>query len=257
MAQDNIDLRAAIERQRQALADSYLRFRQRRQGYNELLLTPALLEILGEIKDLRILDAGCGPGDIALYCAARGARVTAVDISDRMIREVCDRSTREGLAVDFQVGDIEDLGMLGDGSFDIIICLVAVAGRLNEIMREFSWLLPAGGRLYFGDVHPMFNKGRQEVRDGKPFLAVSDYFDRSVKSIVNPFGPVAGGEEISFFWKNYTLHDYFDALAGSAFLVQRFLEPAPRSCECRDGQKVAKADSYPFFFLIQAVRAHD
>ena len=103
----------------------------------------------------------------------------------------------------------------------------------------------------------MLNKGRQEVRDGEPSLSVSGYFDRSVQSLVNPFGPVAGGEEISFYLKNYTLQDYFDALADSGFLVQRYLEPAPRLGEGGDALKIARASSYPFFFLIRAVRAPD
>ncbi len=256
MAHDEIDMKAAIERQWQALADSYLQFRERQLGYNELVLTPALLEMLGEVKDLSILDAGCGSGDIALHCAACGAKVTAVDISDRMIKEARQQAAREELSVGFLVGDIEDLRMLADSCFDAIVCPVAVAGRLGEIMREFGRLLGAGGKLHFGDVHPILNKGRQELKDGKPCLAVSNYFDRSVKSIINPFGPLRDGEEIPFFWKNYTLQDYFDALADSGFLVQRFLEPILSPGVSSDEQKVAKANSYTFFFLIQAVRAH-
>jgi SAM-dependent methyltransferase len=220
-------------------------------GHNDLVLTPALLEMLGDVKGLCILDTGCGSGDIALHCA-REAKVTGVDISERMIKAARDRATCEGLPINFIVGDIENLGMFADGSFDAIICIVAIAGRLSEIIHEFARLLRKGGRLYFADVHPILNKGRQEIRDGKPCLTVSDYFDRSVKSIINPFGPVANGMEIPFFWENYALQDYFDALAKGGFLVQRFLEPVPRPCEI-DAEKIAKARSYPYFFLIQAI----
>jgi 2-polyprenyl-3-methyl-5-hydroxy-6-metoxy-1,4-benzoquinol methylase len=256
MDQDDIDIKGAIERQWRDLAETYIKFRDQEQGYNELVLIPRLLRTIGEVGDLRILDAGCGAGDLAVYYAARGAMVTAVDISERMIEEARNRASREALSIEFLLADMEELEMLGDASFDIIICLVAVAGRLNEIMREFGRLLREDGKLYFGDVHPMLNKGYQEVIDGKPCLVTSDYFDRSIKKTVNPFGPAVNGEEIPFFWKNYTLQDYFDALAHSGFLVEQFIEPVPSPGKRGNVQKVAKANSYPFFFLIQAVKKH-
>ena len=42
-------------------------------------------KIVGECKDVKILDVGCGPGIYTLYFAQNGARVTAVDISQNMI----------------------------------------------------------------------------------------------------------------------------------------------------------------------------
>jgi 2-polyprenyl-3-methyl-5-hydroxy-6-metoxy-1,4-benzoquinol methylase len=48
-------------------------------------LLPPLLELLGDITGRRVLDAGCGEGYLARVLAARGARVTGIDLSPRLI----------------------------------------------------------------------------------------------------------------------------------------------------------------------------
>jgi 2-polyprenyl-3-methyl-5-hydroxy-6-metoxy-1,4-benzoquinol methylase len=48
------------------------------------LLEP-LLALLGEIAGRRVLDAGCGEGYLARLLAARGAHVTGIDLSPRLI----------------------------------------------------------------------------------------------------------------------------------------------------------------------------
>lgn len=44
------------------------------------------LKIMGNLKNKKILDVGCGLGDASVYFAKKGARVEAIDISPEMIR---------------------------------------------------------------------------------------------------------------------------------------------------------------------------
>ena len=48
-------------------------------------ITSALLDELGSVQGMRVLDAGCGEGHLARILAARGANVTAIDVSPRLI----------------------------------------------------------------------------------------------------------------------------------------------------------------------------
>ena len=45
------------------------------------LLDPLILDLLGEVKGKRILDAGCGDGYLSRKLARLGAKVTGVEIS--------------------------------------------------------------------------------------------------------------------------------------------------------------------------------
>src|SRR5215211_6135392 len=67
------------------------------------ILSP-LLALLGDIHDQTVLDAGCGEGYLSRILAARGARVTGVDLAPRLI-ELAEKKAAPGEIV-YRVGDL-------------------------------------------------------------------------------------------------------------------------------------------------------
>lgn len=55
-----------------------------------------VLDRVGPLAGLRVLDVGCGDGLLALEMARRGAQATSVDASGRMIAAAQERTTRLG-----------------------------------------------------------------------------------------------------------------------------------------------------------------
>jgi magnesium-protoporphyrin O-methyltransferase len=76
----------------------------------------------GNLANLTICDAGCGVGSLSLPLAAMGAKVSASDLSAKMVEEAQKRST-ETLPVaqqpQFSVQDLEHIS----GSYHTVICL--------------------------------------------------------------------------------------------------------------------------------------
>ena len=68
-----------------------------------------------------VLDAGCGPGDNALYFASRGHKVTGIDFLDEPITRAGRKATERGLSATFLVMDalaLKDLPELFDNVID-------------------------------------------------------------------------------------------------------------------------------------------
>ena len=60
-----------------------------RDFYRFAFFGPAHAAFCGEVRGLRVLDVGCGSGYFSREMARRGALVTGVDISPRMLAHAC------------------------------------------------------------------------------------------------------------------------------------------------------------------------
>ena len=93
---------------------------------------PALATVLdGAVKGPKVLDIGCGGGDLAIALARRGHHVTAVDISRVAIDQARAKAAGEGLPVHFAVQDATRLS-LPSAPFDSIFD----SGLLHSLVRR-------------------------------------------------------------------------------------------------------------------------
>lgn len=74
-----------------------------------------------DLRGLRLLDAGCGTGALAVEAARRGAEVVAVDISASLLETAHERLPADvAERIDFRVGDMLDPA---HGSFDYVVSM--------------------------------------------------------------------------------------------------------------------------------------
>ena len=85
---------------------SYLRqLREETFSFNHDLVIPRLLERVGSVRGLTVLDAGCGEGIVARLLAEGGAQVVAIDVAARLIElgGIYSGSTKRNLYVFFRL----------------------------------------------------------------------------------------------------------------------------------------------------------
>ena len=107
---------------------------------------------LGDLSPGRALDAGCGHGSEALWLAARGWEVTAVDFAVTALSYA--RSTAEAMGqdvaerVDWVEADLATWTPQREW-YDLVICLyVHVAGSVEELVERMATGVARGGTLF-------------------------------------------------------------------------------------------------------------
>ena len=110
-----------------------------------------LLAEVGGLPPGRALDAGCGHGSEAIWLAASGWQVTAVDFAVTALEQGRSRARSVGADVAGRITWVEgDLGSWAPAasSFDLVSCLyVHVAGEVGELVRRLGSGVAAGGTL--------------------------------------------------------------------------------------------------------------
>jgi cyclopropane fatty-acyl-phospholipid synthase-like methyltransferase len=98
----------------------------------------------------RMLEIGCGAGNIVLLAAQKGLfdEICGVDISEAAIAWAKEKAAESGLAVNFQVGNAVDLSDFPDACVDVVVA----AGFLN-------WIIGDDRRDCLANVHRVLEKG--------------------------------------------------------------------------------------------------
>ena len=75
-----------------------------------------------DMSGMRLLDAGCGTGRLAVAAARRGADVVAIDLSPKLVAIAADRAPTElgSGSIDFRSGDMLDPAL---GGFDYVVSM--------------------------------------------------------------------------------------------------------------------------------------
>ncbi len=96
----------------------------------------------------RVLDAATGTGAVAILAAKRGADVVGMDLAPVLIDTARRRGTEEGVQVQWDVGDAEDMPY-EDGTFDVLLstCGVMFAPDHGAVASELARVTKSGGRI--------------------------------------------------------------------------------------------------------------
>ena len=110
---------------------------------------------LGVTAGTRLLDVGCGAGQLALIAARAGAQVTGCDIATNWLDKARARAAAEGLEITFEEGDAEALPY-EKAQFDAVISLIGAmfAPQPDLVAAELTRVCRPGGMIAMANWTP-------------------------------------------------------------------------------------------------------
>jgi SAM-dependent methyltransferase len=257
-----IDLRHAAREARLAWERSvavWESFQERGLDYSrDIVHGPALLRALGPVRDLRVLDVGCGQGRFTRAVARRGAHVTGIDWSMGMLRFARRHEREEPLGIRYRRLDARRIGRTWPaGSFDRVVACMSLMDMpgLPHVLRGARRLLTVGGRLVFSVSHPFNTAEVGWERPGSPdrgAAGISDYFVERVgvtewrmQRLERPFD--------TLHWHR-TLETWFTLLRSSGFAVEGLTEPRASAAQAGANRLLRGSRAFPFFLVFDCRR---
>ncbi len=123
-------------------------------------------------EGLRVLDLGSGVGKNSIYLAAKGSRVTGLELSPTAIGISKERAAKEGVKVDFIAANIGRPYAFPDASFDLILDIMS-SNSLNEkerrtYLEESHRVLAPGGHMIMRGLCKDGDKNAKELIKRSP-----------------------------------------------------------------------------------------
>lgn len=188
----------------------------------------------------RILDAGCGSGPLLAVLRDRGAVVTGIDSSAKMLELA---RQRLGAGASLRQADLRDPLPFTDGAFDDVVASLVLhyLQDWGPTLAEFRRVLRPGGRLIVSVDHPFV---AYALADPRPdYHATTSYsFEWTLR----------GQTAQMNFWRR-PLHAMTEAFTTAGFRIAAISEPQPdpaaRELFPDDFDRLSTRMSFIFFVL--------
>lgn len=205
---------------------------QARRGTPVMYLTPDTpvpLDWIGEVSGKDVLCLAGGGGQQGPLSAAMGASVTVFDNSLAQLEQDRRVADREGLGITTVQGDMRDLSLFPDGSFDLIIHPVSncFVDDVEPVWKEAYRVLRVGGVLLAGITNPvlyMFDE-KAEARGKLKVKYTIPYSDLTSLSRKELDKRIKARDTIEF---SHTLDAQLGGLCRAGFSITGFYSDASR-----------------------------
>lgn len=216
--------------------------------YEEQIIPLAVEELAGFD---RVLDVGCGDGQISRALAARGSSVIGIDPTARNLEVAAER----GGGPEYRLATADRLPF-GDAEFDAVVaCLVFEhIDDLDEAIAEVARVLRPGGRFSFFLNHPLLQTPGSGWIDDHMVEPPEQYWRIGPYLVeTESIEEVELGVHIRFLHR--PLSRYVNSLIAHGLTIGRMLEPGPPEGFLERAPEYRLAHTVPRLLYIRSTKS--
>jgi len=107
------------------------------------------------VDGLKVLDVGCGGGLLAEALYSKGAKVTAIDVTEANIEVAKLHAQKMQVAIDYRLVTAEELAQKESESFDVVSCLEVIEHVPDpaQLIKACSDLLKPNGQMFLSTLN--------------------------------------------------------------------------------------------------------
>ena len=228
---------------------AYRRLPRSEQGLAGAPEWPTVAGLLPVLTGLDVVDLGCGFGAFAREAAELGARIDALDLSERMLARAAEL-TPDGAAITYRRADLDELELRA-AAYDLAYSALTLhyVTDLPRLLATVHRALRPGGSLVLTVEHPIYTApttvdfadvdGRRVWpldRYGEEGARTRDWLAPGVRKQHRTFG------------------SWINSLVDAGFAVRRVIDWRPSSEQIAAQPDLADEVDRPMFLIIAAER---
>ncbi len=111
--------------------------------------------LAGGLAGKRVIDVGCGGGILAESMAAKGARVTGIDLGGKSLEVARLHLLESGLEVDYRLQSAEDAAATDAAAYDVVTCMEMLEHVPDpaSVVASCARLAAPGGWVVFSTIN--------------------------------------------------------------------------------------------------------
>lgn len=222
----------------------FLSRRNRDESPNNTIEEPVILDLIGNVSGMRVLDLGCGDGRFGAALLEKGCRhYDGIDGSTNMVNAAF--KTLYGTPNTVRQVYLEEW-TASDEAYDLILSRMVFhyLSDIRQLFKDVYASLSAGGQFVFSVQHPVLTSspGSAKASGQRGAWLVDDYFKtgRRVEPWIN--------KDVVKYHR--TTEDYFAALTGAGFMVEGLRECAPQSKRFATNEEFHRRQRIPLFLVF-------
>lgn len=182
------------------------------------ILNPVLFELVGNIANRTILDAGCGTGYLCRLFAKQGAQVTGIEPAFSFFEYATEREQATPLGIRYLQQDLSTFTLF-QAEFDIVVANMVFMDipDYRSAIHNCIMALKPGGLFVFSLLHPCFDEmDRSNFEKGystKGYIRVDEYLHEF--SIQQKFG----------YYIHRPLSNYINLVIDEGCAICKLIEP--------------------------------